>query len=135
MPFQAGVNVLCDYPADLSWEFLLCFYLSPTVSQLQEDDNIPVRDFPGSQEQSLVLILQQHLVLWWLGQEFWPGELCWGWALLPPAPLSSSHSINVQKRSSHQHLGPGPVAMEMERLSAHIFWWEEAFQESHQLPE
>lgn len=28
--------------------------------------------------------------------------------------------MNVQEQSSHQQLGPGPVAMEMERLSAHI---------------
>lgn len=40
----------------------------PTVSQLQEDDNITSRDFPGSQEQSPMSILQQHLTLWQLGQ-------------------------------------------------------------------
>lgn len=67
-----------------------------------------------------MLILQQHLFLWWLGRECWPGELCWGWALLPPAPPALPTPCMSRKRS-HQHLGPGPVAMEMDRLSAHIF--------------
>lgn len=42
----------------------------PTVSQLEEDDNINItsQDFPGSQEQSPMFILQQHLTLQRLGQ-------------------------------------------------------------------
>lgn len=35
----------------------------PSASQLQEDDNITSQDFPGSLEQSLMFILQQHLTL------------------------------------------------------------------------
>jgi len=40
----------------------------PTVSQMQEDDNITSQDFPSSHEQSPMTILQQHLTLQQLGQ-------------------------------------------------------------------
>lgn len=72
----------------------------PTVSQLHEDDNITSQDFPGSQEQSPMFILQQHLPYNSLDKQ---GALAWGAALklgtaasLTP---SSSDSVDVQKQS------------------------------------
>lgn len=63
---------------------LICFYLFPTVSQLQEDDNIPPQAFPGRQEQiggvNFAAAPYPAVAGTWM--------LAWraGWALLPPAP-------------------------------------------------
>lgn len=64
----------------------------PTVSQLQEDDNIISQDFPGSQERSPMFILQQHLTL----QHLTLQELHSGLGTCTP---SSSDSTDVQKQS------------------------------------